>query len=160
MPKASTSQFSSVQLLSHVLTFTTPQTAAHQASLSIINSQSLLNLISIKSVMPSNHLILCYPLLPLPSIFPSIRVFPKESVLHFRQPKYWSFSINPSNDYLGSPCSPRDSQESSPKPQFKNINSSVLSFLYGPTLTSRHDYWKNHSIDYTDLCQQSDTSTF
>ena len=95
--------FSSVQSLSHVRLFVTPWTAARQASLSITNSQSLLKLISIQSVMPSNHLILCHPLLLLPSIFPSIWVFSKESVLPIRWPKYWSFSfsISPSNDYSG-----------------------------------------------------------
>ena len=96
-------QFSSVQLLSCVWLFVTPWTAAHQASLSITNSQSLLKLMSNKSVMPSNDLILCHPLLLLPSIFPSIRVFSSESVLHIRWPKYWSFSfsISPSNEYSG-----------------------------------------------------------
>ena len=91
----------SVQLLSHVRLFATPWTAAHQASLSITNSQSLLKLMSIESVMPSNHLILCYHLLLLPSIFPSIRVFSNGSVLPIRWPKYWSFSFNisPSNEY-------------------------------------------------------------
>ena len=94
--------FSSIQLLSHVRLFATPWTAACQASLSITSSQSLLKLMSIESVMPSNHLILCHPLL-LPSIFPSIRVFSSESVLHIMWPKYWrfSFSINPSNEYSG-----------------------------------------------------------
>ena len=90
----------SVQSLSHVQLFATPWTAAHQASLSITKSQSLLKLISIESVMPSNHLILCHPLL-LPSIVPSIRVFSKESVLHIRWPKYWSISISPSSEYSG-----------------------------------------------------------
>ena len=85
--------FSSVQLLSRVQLFVTPWTAAHKASLSITNSWSLLKLISIELVMSSNHLILCRPLLP-PSIFPSIRVFSNESVLHTRWPKYWSFSFN------------------------------------------------------------------
>jgi len=96
-------QFSSVQSLSCVQLFSTPWTAARQASLSIINSRSLLKLLSIESVMPSNHLILCRPLLLLPSIFPSIRVFSNESVLHIRWPKYWSFSfsISPSNKYSG-----------------------------------------------------------
>ena len=114
-----------------------------------------------------NHLILC-PLLLLPSIFPSIKVFSSELALHIRWPKYWSFSfsISPSNEYSGlisfrinwflSPCSPRDSQESSPTPQFKSINSSALSFLYSPTLTSIHDYWKNYSFDYMGLCWQND----
>ena len=150
---------SSVQSLSHVWLFATPWAAACQASLSITNSQSLLKLMSIESVMPSNHLILCRPLLLPPSIIPSIRVFSNESVLHIRWPKYWSFSFNisPSNEHsglisfkdglVGSPCSPRDSQESSPTPQFKSINSSVLSFLCSPTLTSIHDHWKNHSFD-------------
>ena len=95
--------FSSVQMLSPVQLFVTPWTAACQASLSITNSRSLLKLMSIKSVMPSNHLILSHPLLLLPSIFPSIRVFSNESVLPIRWPKYWSFSfsISPSNEYSG-----------------------------------------------------------
>ena len=93
--------FSSVQSLSHVRLFATPWTAAHQASLSITNSWSLLKLVSIKSVMPSNYLILCCPLLLLPSIFPRIRIFSNESVLRIRWPKYcsFSFSIRPSNEY-------------------------------------------------------------
>ena len=96
-------QFSSVQSLSHVQLFVTPRIAECQASLAIANSRSLLKLTSIKSVMPSNHLILCHPLLLLPSIFPSIRVFSNESVLHIRWPKFWSFSfgISPSNEYAG-----------------------------------------------------------
>ena len=95
--------FSSVQLLSHVQLFGTPWTAACQASLSITNSRSLLKFMSIESVMPSNHLIICCPLLLPPSIFPSIRVFLNESVLHIRWPKYWSFnfSLSPSNEYSG-----------------------------------------------------------
>ena len=95
--------FSLVQLLSHVQLFVTPWTATHQASLSITNSQSLLKLRSIASVMPSNHLILCCPLLLLPSIFPRIRVFSNKPVFHIRWPKYWSFcfSISPSNEYSG-----------------------------------------------------------
>ena len=157
--KQSLGLFSSVQSLSHVRFFVTPWTAAGQASLSITKSQSLLKLMSIELVMPFNHLILCRPLVLSPSIFPSIRVFSNESVLHIRWPKYWSFSFNisPSNEYsgmisfrmdlVGSPCSPRDSQESSPIPQFKSINSSALRFPYCPTLTSIHDYWKNHSFD-------------
>ena len=94
---------SSVQLLSHVWLFVTPWTAACQALSSITNSQSLLKITSIESVIPSNHLILCCPLLLLPSVFPSIRVFSNESVLHIRWPKYWSFSfsISPSNEYSG-----------------------------------------------------------
>ena len=152
-----TTLISSVQFLSHVQLFMTPWTAAHQASLSITNYQSLLKLISIESVMPSNHLILCRPLLP-PSIFFSIRVG-NESVLRIRWPKVLEFQLQDysfqwifRNDFLydrlvGSPCSPRDSQESSLTPQFKSINYLVLSFLYGPTLTSIHNYWKNHSFD-------------
>ena len=95
--------FNSVQSLSHVQLFATPWTAAHQATLSITNSQSLLKLTSLKSVIPSNHLILCHPLLLLPSIFPSIRVFSDKSVLRIRWPKYWSFSftISPSNEHSG-----------------------------------------------------------
>ena len=87
------------QLFSRVQLFVTPWTAAHKASLSITNSGSLLKLLSIESVMPFNHLILCCPLLLLPSIFPTIRVFSSESVLRIRWPKYWSFSISPSNEY-------------------------------------------------------------
>ena len=99
----SVADFSSVQSLSCVQLFVTPRTAACQASLSITNSRSLIKLMSIKSVMPSNHLILCCPLLLLPSIFPSIRVFSNESVLHIRWPKYWSFSFSIiySNEYSG-----------------------------------------------------------
>ena len=121
--------------------FATARTAAHQASLSITYSWKLLRLMSVKSVMRSNHLILCCPLLLLPSIFPGIKIFSNESVLHIRWPKYWSFSFSicSSNEnsglisfriaWLHPPCSPRDSQESSPTPQIKSINSSVLSFL-------------------------------
>ena len=93
--------FSSVQLLSHVRLFATPWTVARQASLSITSSWSLLKLRSIESMMPSNHFIICHPLLLPPSISPSIRVFSNESVLHSRWPKYWSFSINPSNECSG-----------------------------------------------------------
>ena len=117
---------------------------------------------SIDSVMPSNHLILCHPRLLPTSVFSSIRVFSNESVLHIRWPKYWSFrfKINPSNEYSGLISFRIDwfdllvvkgTRKSSPASQFKNINSSVLSFLYGPTLTYIHDYRKNHSFDYTDL---------
>ena len=90
---------SSVQSLSRVQLFVTPWTAARQASLSITNSWSLLKLMFIESVMPSSHLILCRPLLLLPSILPSIRVFPNESALRIRWPKDWSFSVSPSNEY-------------------------------------------------------------
>ena len=137
----------------------TPWTAARQASLSITNSWSLLKHISIESVMPCNHLILCHPHLLLPSIFPSIRVFFSESVLRIRWPKYWSFnfSISPTSehsglisfrmDWLDLLAVGRDSKESPTTPQFKSINSSVLSFLYSPTLTSIHDHWTYHSLD-------------
>ena len=127
---------------------------------------------SIGSVMPSNHLILCRPLLLLPSIFPSIRVFSNESALRIRWPKYWSFSFSikvlPMNTQNRSPLgwigwislSPRDYQESSPMPQFKSINSLVVSLLYGLALTSIHGYWKNYCFDYADLCWQCNVSAF
>ena len=129
------------------------------AFLSIANSWSLLKLMSIVLVMPSRHPILCHPLLLLPSIFPNIMVFSTESVLHMRWPNYWSFSlsISPSIEYSGLISFRMDwldllavqgsLQESSPTPQFKSINSLVLSFLYSTTLTSIHDYWKNHKFD-------------
>ena len=136
----------------------TPWITAHQASLSITISQSSLRLTSIESVMPSSHLILCRPFSPAPN--PScIRVFSNESTLRMRWPKYWSFSfsINSSKehsrlisfrmDWFGSPCSRRDSQESSPTPQFKSISSSALSLLHSPTLASIYDHWKNHSLE-------------
>jgi len=149
----------------------TPWTAASQASLSITNSRSLLKLMSTESVMPSHHHIFCHPLLLPPSIFPSIRVFSNESVLGIKWPKYWSFSfsISPSNEYSGlisfrvdwsDPLAVQGTLESSPTIQFKSINSSVLSFLYSSTLTSTHDYWKNHSFDWMDLCWQSTVSAF
>ena len=129
----------------------TPWTVACQASLSITNSQSLLKLMSIELVMPSNHIILGRPLLLPPSIFPSIRVFSNESVLHIRWPKYWSFSFNisPSNEYSGLISFRMDwldlfavqgTLKSLLNTQFKSLSSSPLSFLYSPTLTSIHDY--------------------
>ena len=130
----------------------------HSTQLSIINSRSSLKLMSIESVMPSSHLILCRPLLLLPPIPPSIRVFSNESTPCMRWPKYWSFSFSiiPSKEHQGLIsfrmnwldllAVARDSQESSPTPQFKSINSSVLSFLHSSTLTSIHDHWKNHSL--------------
>ena len=151
-------QFSSVQSLSHVRLFATPWIAARQASLSITIFRSSLKLMSIDSVMLSSHL-LCHPLFLLPPIPPSSRVFSNESTLHMRWPEYWSFSFSiiPSKEHpglisirmglVGSPCSPRNSQEFSPTPQFKSINSSALSLLHSPTLTSIHDHWKNHSLD-------------
>ena len=139
--------------------------------LSITNSWSLLRLMFIESVMPSNHLILCCPLLLLPSIFPRIRVFSKESVLYIMWPKYWSFSFNisPSNEYAGlisfridwfDLLAVQGTFRSSLAPQFESSNSSALNLLYGPALTSVHDYWKNYSLDCLDLCWQNDVSTF
>ena len=144
-------RISSVQSLSRVQLFATPCTAACQDSLSITNSWNLLILIPIESVMPSNHLILCHPLLLL-SIFPSIRVFSNESTLHIRWPKYWSFrfNISPSSehsglisfrmDWLGLLAVQGTLKESSPTPPFKSINSSVLIFivqLSHPSMTTR-----------------------
>ena len=117
----------------------------------------VLKFMSIESVIPSNNLILCHPLLLLASIFPSIGVFSNESTLCIRWPKYWSFSfsISPSKEHPGlisfrmdwlDLLAVQDSQESSPTSQFKSINSLVLSFHYSPILTSIHDYWKNHSF--------------
>ena len=149
---------SSVQLLSRVQLFASPWTAAHQASLSITSSQSLLKLMSIESVMPSNHLILCHPLLLPPPVFPSIRIFSSESVLHIRWPKYWSFDfhISPSREYSGLITSRMDwldllavqgTLKSLPQHHsLKSINSWALSFLYSPTLTSIHDYGKTTAL--------------
>ena len=148
-------QFSSVQLLSSVLLFAIPWTAARQATLSTTNSWSLRKLTSVESVLASNSLILCSALLLLPLLFPNIRVFLNESALHIR----WSFSFNisPSNEYSGLISFRIDwldlltvqgnSQESFPAPQFQSNNSSVLNFLYSPILTSIHDYGKNHSLE-------------
>ena len=145
----------------------TPQTTACRASLPITISWSLPKLISIDLVMPSNHLILCHPLLLLPSIFPSIRVFSNESALHIKWPKYWSFSfyISPSNEHSGLISFRMDwldllavqgTLKSLPTLRFKSINSSALSFLYSSTLTSIHDHWKNHSLDETTGDDKSD----
>ena len=158
--------FSSVQSLSWFWLFETLWTTACQASLPITNSQSLPKLMSIESVMPSNQF---HPLLsPSPPAFSlsQHQVFSNESVLRNRWPKYWSFSfsISPSNEYSGLISFRIDwldllsVQGSPPTPQFKSIKSLVLSFLYGTTLTSVHDYWKNHNFDYTDLCQQRNVS--
>ena len=137
----------------------TPWTVACQASQSIANSQSSLKLMFIELMMPSNHLIFCRPLLLLPSIFPSIRVFSNELILRIRWPNYWSFSfsISPSNEYSGLISFKigwldlftvqGTLKKSSLTPQFKSINSSVLSFLHSPTLTSIRDHRKNHSLD-------------
>ena len=149
--------FSSVQLLSCIWVFVTPWTATCQALFNT-NFQSLLKLMFITLVIPSNHLILCRPLLLPPSIFPNIRVFSNESVLCIRWPKYWSFSFNisPSNEYqdwsplgwtgLISLQSEGWSRVFSNTTD-QNINSSVLSFLYSPTLTFIHNYWKNQSFN-------------
>ena len=143
-------------------TFCDPMDCSMQASLSITKSQSQLKPKSIVSVRPSNHLTLCRPLLLLPSIFPSIRIFSKESALCIRWPKYWSFSfnINLSNEYsvliffritgLISVQSKRLSRIFS-KPQFKSISSSALSLLYGLILISIYDYWKKHSLTIESL---------
>ena len=145
----------SVQSLSLVQLFVTPWTASCQASLSITNSRSLLKLMSIESVMPSNHLILCRPLLLPSSVFPSIRVFSNESVLHIRWPKYWSFSfsISPCNEYSGLISLRMDwldllaVQGTLTTAQKHQFFSAQFSLYESPTLTSIHDYWKNHSFD-------------
>ena len=139
-------------------TLCNPTDCSTPTSLSITNSRNLLKLMFIESVMPSNHLILCCPLHLSPSIFPSLRVFSNESALSIRWPKYWSFSFNitPSNECSGlisfrvdwlDRLSVQGTQESSLTPRLKSNNSSMLSFLYSPTLTSIHDHWKNHSLD-------------
>ena len=153
------------------LTLCDPWTAACQASLSITNSQSLFKLMSIGSVMPSNRLILCRPLLLLPSIFPSIKVFSNESVLCVRWPKYWisaSASVLPVNiqgwfplgwtgliSLLSKELSRVFSSTTVLKHRFFSIQPSLC-----PVLMSTHDYWKNHIFDETDFCWQSDVSTF
>ena len=149
----------------------TPWTVAHQASLSFTIPWSLLKLMSIESVMPSNHLILCCPLLLLPSVIPSIRVFSSESALHIRWSKYWSFSfsISPSSEYSRLISSKIDWFDLFDLQGTLNIllqnhnskfNSLLLNLLCGPTLTSVHDYWKNHTFDYAELCLQTDISAF
>ena len=134
----------------------TPWTAACQASLSITSSQSLPKLMSIESVMPSNHLILCRPLLLLPSIFPNIRVFSNESTLHIRWPKYWSFrfNISPSKEHSGLISSRMDwlnllAAQGTLRSllQYHTSKASVFSFFCSPTLTSIHEHWKNHSLE-------------
>ena len=145
--------FSSFQSLSHVWLFVTPWTTARQAALSITNCRSLLKLMSIESVKTSNHLILCHPLLLLPSTFPSIRIFSNESAFHIRWPKCWSFSfsISSSNEYSGMISFRMDwldllAVQGTLKSLLQH-HSSVLSFLYSPTPPSGYDYWKNHSLD-------------
>ena len=151
-------RISSVQLLIRVQFFATRWTAALQASLSITNSWSLLRLMSIVSMMPSNHLILYHPLLP-PSVFPSIRVFSSESILCVRWPKYWSFSfgISPSNEHSGLISFRMDwldllAVQGTLKRLLQHYSSKASipqhsAFLKSPALTSIHDYWKNHSFD-------------
>ena len=163
-----TAQFSS--MFSRVQLFATPWTAAHQASLSVTNTWSPHKPISTEPMIASNNLILCHPLLLLSSSFPASGTFQK-SLLFASGVKSTgvsaSISVLPMNiqDWsplgwtVGYPCSPRDSQEPSPTLQFKSINSLVPSFLYSPSLTSIHDYWKNSSLEQTDLCWQSDVST-
>ena len=148
----------SFQLLSCVWLFVTPWTVAHQASLSITQSWSLFKLMSIELVMPSNHLILCCPLLLLSSIISSIRVFSSDSVLHIRWPKYWSFSfsISPSYEYSGLISFRMDwldllAVQGTLKSLFQDHSSKAPILQHSeslyPTLTSIRDYWKNHSFD-------------
>ena len=151
-------QFSSVQLLSHVWLCATLWNTICQASLSITNSQSLLKLMSIESVMPSNHLILCCSLLP-PSIFPSIKIFSNESALLIRWPKYWSFSFNisPSNEHSGLTSLRMDwldllAVQGTLRSLLQHHSSKASifwrsAFFNSPTLTSICDNWKNHSLD-------------
>ena len=143
---------SSVQSLSCVWLLASSWTVAHQTSLSITISWSLLKLMSIELVMPSSHLILCRPLLLPPSVSLSIRVFSNESVLHIRWSNIGasaSTSVLPMNNQDWSPLGWTGwiSLEYSLTPQFKSLNSLMLNFLHSPTLTSMHDYWKNHSLD-------------
>ena len=164
-----TNSISSVQMLSHIQLFATPWTAACQASLSITNCWSMLKLMSITSVMPPNHLILCCPLLLLPSIFPSIWVFSNESIIHIRQPKYWSFSfsISPSNEYSGLISFKMDwldllAVQGTLKSPLQHHSSKAsilwcsafflvqLSYPYMTTGKTTHDYWKDHTFDQTD----------
>ena len=157
-------------MLSYVRHFATPWTTACQASLSITNSRSSCKFTSSKSVMPSKHLILCCPLLLLPSIFPSIRVFSNESALRIRWPEYWSFSFNisPSDEHSGLIFRMDWLDLLAVQGILKSLlqhHSSrasiflMLSFPYGPTLTSIHDFWENHSFDYT-FCWTSGISAF
>ena len=159
-----------IQSLSHVRLFVTQWMAAHQTSLSFTISPSLLKFMSTESVMPSYHLILYYPLLLLPSIFPGIRIFSNESALYIRWPKYWtSASVLPMNIQSWFPLELTDlislqskwlTRVFSNTPHFESMSSSARSLLCGPSLTSVRDHWKNHSFDYTDYCWQSDVSAF
>ena len=161
-------------LSSHVVmsnSLQSPWNAACKASLSLTISRSLLKFISIALVMSSSHLVLWHPLLLLPSIFPNIRDFSYESIVCLRWPKYWSFSfsISPFNEYSGLislkdwliwSCCPSNFRVSSPAPQFESISSLVLCLFYHPILTTIHDHWEEHSLDYTDHPQQSNVSGF
>ena len=162
--------YGSVQSLSHIQLFATPWTAARRASLSITNSQSPPKPMSIELVMPSTHLILCRPLL-LPSIFPSIRVFSNELALHIRWPKYWNFSFNisPTEEHPGLISFRMDwldllaVQET--LKSFLQHHSSKASILQCSAffiiqLTSIQDYWKNHNLNWMDICWQSNVSAF
>ena len=152
--------------------FVTPRTAARQASLSITNSRSSLKFMSIESMMPSSHLILCCPLFLLPSILPSIRAFSHESALHIRWPKYWhfSFNISPSNEHPGLIAFRMDWLDLLALQgtlrnllQHHSLKASILQrFAFFMVQLSQfvNDCWKNHSFDYTDLCQQSNVTAF
>ena len=156
---------------SHVWLFLTPWTAAHQASLSLTVSQSLPKFMSISLVMPPIHLIFWCPLLLLPSIFPSIRDFSNKSSIHITWPKYWSFSfsISPSSEYSGLTSFKIDWYDLlAVQGTFRSLfqlyilkgRSLIFCLLYGLALTTICDNWEDHSLDYTDLCQQSDVSAF
>ena len=151
--------------------FAASWTAAHQASLSITNSWSLLKLMSVESVMPSNHLILCVSFPSCPQSFPASRSFPMSQFFASGSQSIGisaSASVLPTNIQGWFPLGltglvsllSKDFQESFPAPQFKSINSSALSLLHGPSLTLVYNYWKNHSFDYMDLCQQNGISAF
>ena len=151
-------QFSSVQFSRSVVSDSLPP---HELQHAITNSRRIPRLMSTESVMPSNHLILCHPILLLPSIFPSIRVFSNESAFRIRCPKYWSFSFNisPSNEHLGlisfrmnwlDLLAVQGTLKSLLQHHSSNINSSVLSFLYSPTLTSIYDCWTCTNIGVSD----------
>ena len=159
------------QALSHVWLFAIPRTAACQVPLSFSILWSLLKFMSTESRKLSNHFILCLPIFVLPSIFPSIRVFPVSQLFISGGQSTGvsaAVSVLPMNIQGLLPLwltglsslQSKDSQESSPTPLFESINSPVHSHLYGPTLTSVHNYWKNHSFDYMDLCQQSNVFAF
>ena len=156
-------QFSSVQPLSRVRLFATPWIAAHQASLSITNSQSSLRLMSIQSVIHPAISSSVVPFSSCPQSLPASESFPMSQLFAWGSQSTAVSALAsflPKKSQGWSPCSPRDSQESSPTPQFKSINSWVLSLLHSPTLTSIHDHWKNHSLDYTNLCWQTNVSAF